>query len=67
MYKNKTKKYILNCQRVALHGCHLAKGCLPVTSFKITIVTIDIYTFVVEMARFKYVSKVMTCPVSNAP
>ena len=22
---------IINCQHVALHGCHLAKSCLPVT------------------------------------
>ena len=40
---------IINCQHVALHGCHLAKNCLPVTpsSLKITIITIGIqYTFV---------------------
>ena len=30
MYKNKTIE-VLNCQRVALHGCHLAKSRLPVT------------------------------------
>ena len=37
-------KYILNCQRVALHECHLAKSRLPVTpsSVKITIITIYI-------------------------
>ena len=41
---------IINCQCVALHGCHLAKRCLPVTpsSLKITIITKDIqYTPVV--------------------
>ena len=41
---------IINCQCVALHGCHLAKSRLPVTpsSLKITIITVDIqYTFVV--------------------
>ena len=33
---------IINCQHVALHGCHLAKGRLPVTpsSLKITIIHI---------------------------
>ena len=55
--------YLLNYQRIAVRGCHLAKSRLPMTpsSFQITVTTLHIHTFVVLQHNAKrdcrYLSK----------